>query len=91
VSRPTSGVDHIQISEKPDGSFEIIRNNLERYTGTASESHYKGLMEYHFSGLVMTETISINRYTGLLEINLKSKSNAGLMHLGTCKISSKKF
>lgn len=90
-SSPTSSSDHVLISRNADGSHIIIKNNREQYITTVSDNYYRGVAEYDFSGLKMTETISINRYTGRLEIDLKSKKDPGIRHLGFCNVASKKF
>lgn len=90
-SSPTSGSNHVLISRKADGSYIITKNNREQYIATVHEMYYKGIAEYDFSGLKMTETISINRYTGQIEIDLKSTKDPGIRHLGFCNVASKKF
>lgn len=90
-SGPTSGSDHVLISRKADGGHIITKNNREQYIATVSDNYYKGVAEHDFSGLKMTETILINRYTGRLEIDLKSKKDPGIRHIGFCNVASKKF
>ncbi len=91
TASPTSGVEHIQITRNADGSYTIARNNVEKYAGSADENFFRGSAQYEFSGLKMTESILINRYTGQFEIDLKSIRDPGIRHIGMCNSVSKKF
>lgn len=87
---PTTGNEHLLISFLQGESISIVRNGRIRYEGRATDAAYAGSAQFNFSGLVMDEVITINRYTGKLEIDLSAK-DSGLLHLGVCKQASRKF
>ena len=91
TTSPTSGTEHIQISDKGAGNLEITRNGREQFIATTDGNSYSGVTQLNLSGLKFVELIEINRYTGQLDIELRRDGGVGIKHTGTCKTASKKF
>jgi len=91
----TSGSGSYHITELKNKEVVIKKDGLSaNFSGFMNDAEISGNVTYKMPGLEkpVYETIRINRYTGVIEATYSiGQEDQGLLHIGSCSQSSKKF
>jgi hypothetical protein len=87
---PTTGEKLFSVAPTSNGRAVINKEGLSAaFAGRISDDAIQGQTEYQLQDITIKETLEINRFTGAFTNTFGNKSDAGLVHFGTCRPVSK--